>query len=76
MRNTRGSPGALGSEITVPLRCSAPPSSRLRPQMVNVPSAVNDTGFFSAKAESNLTPGTSKSNVHFSGSLFLLVAHC
>src|SRR5712692_2132069 len=44
--------------------------------MVNVPSVVKDTGVFASIGGGAVTRGTSSSNVHVAGSVFLLVAHC
>src|SRR5262245_16509543 len=44
--------------------------------MVKVPSVAKERGVFAVRGEGNVTWGTSNSNVHCLGSLFLLVAHC
>src|SRR5437773_2882209 len=60
----------------VPWIFSAPWSSRLRPQSVNVPSVSKATGFIASTEPRSLMPGTSSWKTHFLGSICLLVAHC
>src|SRR5213594_2080782 len=55
---------------------SAPLSSRWRPQIVNLPSVSNSTGFMGSTGSASFTAGTSSANTHFFGSTVLLVAHC
>src|SRR5689334_18511984 len=56
--------------------CSARPSSRGRPQIVNRPSVVKATGVFGSTRDGSFTTGTSTWKVHCFGSVFLFVAHC